>query len=153
MSSGTVTQPHLGQRKHTSVSGYPGNASIFLEKAKAGKRGSTPDSEALASSEDEQEHQHRLQSFTILHSSRPVRRASWLTEVQQAPQRKGSLGGGGTFSPTASNPSTPSEQAPWASAAGTTGVSATGRGHSSSNSIPWGNAIWSSDTQKACPLG
>lgn len=151
MSSSTVTQPHLGQRKRTSVSGYPGNASIFLEKAKAGKRGSTPDSEALASSEDEQEHQYRLQSFTNLHSSRPVRRASWLTEVQQAPQRKGSLGGGGTFSPTASNPSTPSEQAPWAAAAGTTGGSATGRGHSSSNSIPWGNAIWSSDAQKGPP--
>ncbi|KAL8903504.1 MAG: hypothetical protein Q9207_003889 [Kuettlingeria erythrocarpa] len=151
MSSSTGTQPQLGPRKRTSVSGYPGNASIFLEKAKVGKRGSTPDSEALASSDDEQEHQYRLQSFTNLHISRPVRRASWLTEAQQAPQRKGSLGGGGTFSPTASNSSTPSEQAPWAAAAGTTGGSATGRGHSSSNSIPWGNAIWSSDAPKGPP--
>ncbi|KAI4154590.1 MAG: hypothetical protein LQ341_000312 [Variospora aurantia] len=152
MASNIMSQPQLGQRKRTSVTGYPGNASIFLEKAKAGKRGSTPDSEALASSDDEQDHHHRLHPVANLQSSRPVRRASWLTEVQQAPQRKGSLGGGGVFSPTASHPSTPSsEQLSWGPAASATTGSATGRGHSSSNSIPWGSAIWSNDTQKGPP--
>lgn len=152
MTSNNASQPQLGQRKRTSVSGYPGNASIFLEKAKAGKRGSTPDSEALASSDDEQEHHYRLHSITNLPSSRPVRRASWLTEMQQAPQRKASLGGGGTFSPHASHPPTPpSEQTPWAASSSTPTGSATGRGHSSSSSIPWGSAIWSSDTQKGPP--
>lgn len=152
MTSNNVPQPQLGQRKRTSVSGYPGNASIFLEKAKAGKRGSTPDSEALASSDDEQEHHYRLHSMTNLQSSRPVRRASWFTDVQQVPQRKASLGGGGTSSPTASHPSTPSaEQIPWAAAAGVPTGAATGRGHSSSNSIPWGSAIWTSDPSKGPP--
>lgn len=147
-----MAQPQLGQRKRTSASGYPGNASIFLEKAKAGKRGSTPDSEALASSDDEQEHHYRLQSITNLQNSRPVRRASWLTEVQQVPQRKGSLGGGGTFSPSAPHSSTSSnEQMPWPAVSGTTTGPTAGRGHSSSSSIPWGNAIWSSDAQKGPP--
>ncbi|KAL8705859.1 MAG: hypothetical protein Q9201_001082 [Fulgogasparrea decipioides] len=152
MASNASSQSHLGQRKRTSFSGYPGNASIFLEKAKGSKRGSTPDSEALASSDDEQEHLHRLQSITNLQGSRPVRRASWLTDVHQAPQRKGSLGGGGTFSPNASHPATPSsEQVSWAAAAGTSAASAAARGHSSSSSIPWGSAIWSSETQKGPP--
>ncbi|KAI4177333.1 MAG: hypothetical protein LQ343_000313 [Gyalolechia ehrenbergii] len=153
MASVTPSQSQLGQRKRTSVGGYSGNASIFLEKAKAAKRGSTPDSEALASSDDEQEYHYRMQSIANLQGSRPARRASWLTEVNQAPQRKGSLGGGGTFSPSASHPTTPSgEHLPWASvAAGTSIGSSTGRGHSSSMSIPWGSAIWSSDTQKGPP--
>ncbi|KAL8959146.1 MAG: hypothetical protein Q9193_003939 [Seirophora villosa] len=152
MASNVNSQPQLGPRKRTSVTGYPGNASIFLEKAKAGKRGSTPDSEALASSDDEQDHHYRLHPVANFQSSRPVRRASWLTDVQQAPQRKGSLGGGGAFSPTASHPSTPSsEQLSLTAAAGVTTGSATGRVHSSNNSIPWGSAIWSNDTQKGPP--
>ncbi|KAL8945241.1 MAG: hypothetical protein Q9211_000251 [Gyalolechia sp. 1 TL-2023] len=153
MASITPSQSQLGQRKRASVSGYSSNASIFLEKAKAAKRGSTPDSEALASSDDEQEHHYRMHSIANLQGSRPARRASWLTEVNQAPQRKGSLGGGGTFSPNASHPTTLSgEHTPWAAvAAGTPIGSSAGRGHSSNMSIAWGSAIWSSDTQKGPP--
>lgn len=153
MASVASSQSHLGQRKRASVSGYPGNAAHLLEKTKGANRGSTPDSEALASSEDEQEHHYRMQSISSLQGSRSTRRASWLTEVNQAPQRKGSLGGGGTFSPNASHPTTPSgEHIPWAGvAAGTSIGSSTGRGHSSSTSIPWGSAIWSSDTPKGPP--
>ncbi|KAL8839768.1 MAG: hypothetical protein Q9170_001579 [Blastenia crenularia] len=154
MASTTPSQSNVSQRKRTSVSGYPGNASIFLEKAKVGKRGSTPDSEALASSDDEQEHHYRIQSIANIQGSRPVRRASWLNEINQAPQRKGSLGGGGAFPSNASHPPTPSnEHTPWAAAAAvaTSGGSSTGRGHPSSTSIPWGSAIWSSDTQKGLP--
>ncbi|KAL8926061.1 MAG: hypothetical protein Q9172_001940 [Xanthocarpia lactea] len=147
------SQSHLGQPKRTSFGAYAGNnASMFLEKAKVGNRGSTPDSEALASSDDEQEHHHRLQSIANLQSSRPVRRASWLPEIHQAPQRKGSLGGGGTFSPNASHPTTPSnESTPWATAAGSSTGSVTGRVHSSSTSVPWGSAIWSSEAPKGPP--
>ncbi|KAL8788080.1 MAG: hypothetical protein Q9213_001838 [Squamulea squamosa] len=153
MTSNLPSQSHLGQQKRTSSSGYGGNnASMFLEKAKIGNRGSTPDSEALASSDDEQEHHHRLQSIANLQSSRPVRRASWLPEIHQAPRRKGSLGGASTFSANASYPNTPSnESSPWANAAGSSIGSVSGRGHSSSTSIPWGSAIWSSEAQKGPP--
>ncbi|CAO1604536.1 hypothetical protein XANCAGTX0491_008087 [Xanthoria calcicola] len=153
MASNLPSQPHLGQPKRTSFSAYSGNnASMFLEKTKIGNRGSTPDSEALASSDDEQEHHHRLQSIANFQSSRPVRRASWLSEIHHAPQRKGSLGGGGTFSPNASHPTTPSnENSPWPAAVGSSTGSVTGRGHSSSTSIPWGSAIWSTEAQKGPP--
>ncbi|KAL8951579.1 MAG: hypothetical protein Q9222_002464 [Ikaeria aurantiellina] len=154
MASSTPSQSHFGQPKRTSFSGYPGNASIFLEKAKAGNRGSTPDSEALASSDDEQEHHYRLHSITNLPGTRPVRRPSWLTDTQQPPQRKASLSGAVTFPPNASHPASPAnEQIPWAAAAAPNAsmASATGRGHSASGSIPWGSAIWSSDTQKGPP--
>ncbi|KAL8867164.1 MAG: hypothetical protein Q9198_008621, partial [Flavoplaca austrocitrina] len=84
MASSTTSQPHAGQPKRTSFSTYAGyNASMFRDKAKVGNRGSTPDSEALASSDDEQEHHHRLQSIANLQSSRPVRRASWLSDMHQ----------------------------------------------------------------------
>ncbi|KAL8678794.1 MAG: hypothetical protein Q9186_004875 [Xanthomendoza sp. 1 TL-2023] len=152
MASYVPSQAHLGQPKRTSFSGYTGSsASMFLEKAKAGNRGSTPDSEALASSDDEQEHHHRLQSIANFQTSKPVRRASWLSEIHQAPQRKGSLGGSSTFSPNASHPTTPSNDNPWATAGGSSTGPVTGRGHSSSSSIPWGSAIWNSEAQKGPP--
>ncbi|KAL9595020.1 MAG: hypothetical protein Q9219_006689 [cf. Caloplaca sp. 3 TL-2023] len=149
----STAQPQLVQRKHTSISGFPGNASVFLEKVQTSKRGSTPDSEALASSDDEQEQQYKLQSIANLHGSKPIRRASWLAEFNQAPPRKVSLGGVGNYSPNPPHSTTPSsENLPWATAAaGVSSMSSTGRAHSSSTSIPWGNAIWSSDTQKGPP--
>ncbi|KAL8850957.1 MAG: hypothetical protein Q9221_004102 [Calogaya cf. arnoldii] len=153
MASNPSSQSHFGQPKRTSFSAYSGNnASMLLEKAKIGNRGSTPDSEALASSDDEQEHHHRLQSIANFQTSKPVRRASWLSDMHQAPQRKGSLGGSGTFSPNASHPTTPSnESTPWPAAVGASTGSVTGRGHSSSTSIPWGSAIWSTEAPKGPP--
>ncbi|KAL9588780.1 MAG: hypothetical protein Q9203_002416 [Teloschistes exilis] len=152
MASNAGFQSHLSQRTRTSFSGYPSNASVFREKAKAGQRGSTPDSEALASSDDEQEHHYRLHSIANLQASSSVRRSSWLAESNQVPQRKGSLGGGGTFSPNASHSPTPSgEQISWPAAAGTSSATAASRAHTSSNSIPWVSAIWSSDSQKGPP--
>ncbi|KAL8796747.1 MAG: hypothetical protein Q9182_007312, partial [Xanthomendoza sp. 2 TL-2023] len=152
MASYVPSHAHLSQPKRTSFSGYTGSsASMFLEKSKAGNRGSTPDSEALASSDDEQEQHHRLQSIGNFQASKPVRRASWLSEIHHAPQRKGSLGGGSTLSPNASHPTTPSNDNPWATAGGPSTGPVTGRGHSSSSSIPWGSAIWSSETQKGPP--
>lgn len=149
-----VNSAHTSQAKRTSFSGFPGgNATILLEKSKAGIRGSTPDSEALVSSDDEQDHCHRLQSINNTLGPKPTRRPSWLTEVQQAPQRKASLSGSGTFSPTSSHPETPpGDPTAW----GTTNVSSTGstigRGHSNSTSFPWGSAIWNAEPQKGPPL-
>lgn len=156
MASNISSHAHTGQAKRTSFSGFPGgNAAILIEKSKAGIRGSTPDSEALASSDDEQDHYHRLHSVANPLGPKPTRRPSWLTEVQQAPQRKASLSGSGTFSPTSSHPATPpGDSATW----GTNNVSSAGsnigRGHSNSSSFPWGgtSAIWNVEPQKGPPL-
>ena len=44
-------------------------------------RGSTPDSEALASSDDEQDHHHRLHQVTSNPGPVPAHHPSWLTET------------------------------------------------------------------------
>ncbi|KAI4215794.1 MAG: hypothetical protein LQ351_001781 [Letrouitia transgressa] len=154
MASSIGTQPPSSQvnKIHSPLSGHQGaNTSILLEKTKAGMRGSTPDSEALASSDDEQDHHNRLQQVHTIQSSRPTRRPSWFTETQHVSQRKGSLGGGGSFSPSHSYISSPSsEQGTWTSS-GAQPASGVGRGHSSNSSIPWGSAIWSNDSQKGPP--
>ena len=123
---------------------------MFLDKAKPGIRGSTPDSEALASSDDEQDQHHRLHTATSNNSyaPKPARRGSWLTEVQQPPQRKSSLNGGGPFSPASPHPVlNSSDQTPWGA-----NQSSGARGHSSSTSFPWGSAIWNNDSSKGPPL-
>lgn len=154
MASNANSQSHPVQAKRTSFSGFPGsNASILLEKSKAGMRGSTPDSEVLASSDDEQDHYPRIQSISNTLGPKPTRRPSWLTEVQQAPQRKPSLSGSGTFSPTSSHPATPSgDSVSWGANTVPSTGSAIGRGHSNSTSFPWVSAIWNSESQKGPPL-
>lgn len=154
MASNANSQSLPSQAKRTSFSGFPGsNASILLEKSKAGMRGSTPDSEVLASSDDEQDHYHRIQSISNALGPKPTRRPSWLTEVQQAPQRKPSLSGSGTFSPTSSHPATPSgDSVSWGPNTVPSTGSAIGRGHSNSTSFPWGSAIWNTESQKGPPL-
>ncbi|MCJ1313390.1 hypothetical protein MMC25_007068 [Agyrium rufum] len=128
------------------------NPSLLLEKAKAGIRRSTPDSEALASSDDEpeQRQQHPAVTSHPLLNKSTGRRTSWLGETGQTPQRKASLGGG-PFSPSSPGQmASPSEQGPWGSTSATMGPQA-GRGHSSSTSFPWGSTIWNNDNQKALP--
>lgn len=153
MTSTASSQTQAGQAKRTSFGGFPGGgASIFLDRSKAGFRGSTPDSEALASSDDEQDHHLRLHPVTSNPGPKPVRRLSWLTEVQQVPNRKGSLGGNGPFAPTSPNTTvSPNDQTPWGGNLGSNTGSAIGRGHANSTSFPWGNTIWNSDPQKGPP--
>lgn len=152
MAANSGSQPHGGPIKRTSFSSFPGNnASIFLEKAKVGIRGSTPDSEALASSDDEQDHHHRLQSINQTFGPRPARRSSWLSDIQQAPQRKVSLSGSGTFSPGNSHPATPATDQNWGPSIAVPAGSTMGRGHAGSVSFPWGNAIWNSESQRGPP--
>lgn len=154
MAAQTNSQGQSQQAKRTSFSGFPGgNASLFLEKSKAGMRGSTPDSEALASSDDEQDHYHRLHSINSTLGAKPARRSSWLTDVQAPAQRKPSLTGSGTFDHTSSHPTTPSSDSlGWGPNAHSSTGSAIGRGHSNSASFPWSGTIWNSEPQKGPPL-
>lgn len=125
---------------------------MLLDRSKAGIRGSTPDSEALASSDDEQDHHHRLRPVTSNPSSKPTRRPSWLNETQQAPIRKVSLGGNGPFSPASpSSTALSGDQILWGSGPGSATGSTLGRGHSTSTSFPWGSTIWNNDSQKVLP--
>ena len=150
MNSGTAPQGQNGPVKRTSFSSFPaGSASMFLDRSKAGIRGSTPDSEALASSDDEQDHYHRLHPVTSNPGPKSGRRPSW---TPQAPVRKGSLGGHGPFSPVSPNSAAPSsDQVPWGGGASSTTGSVVGRGHSASTSFPWGSTIWNNDSQKGPP--
>ena len=153
MASGATSQAQASQVKRTSFGGFPGSsASMLLDRSKIGIRGSTPDSEALVSSDDEQDHHHRLHPVTSNPNSKSNRRSSWLTETQQSPIRKSSLGGNGPFTPTSPNSSAPSsEQSIWGNSGGPITASTIGRGHSTNNSFPWGNPIWNNDVQKGPP--
>lgn len=139
--------------------GYPGIApskqSLLLDKLNV--RRSTPDSEALASSDEEVDlhRQEQVQPLIQQQQQKPVRRASWINNTSQEalPQRKGSIASG-TMSPTASHPSTPSAD----SGAGTWGSHSThatmGRSHHAQappSAFPWGTAIWNSDRSKEPP--
>ena len=153
MGSSAPSQIPAGQPKRTSFGGFSGSsASLFLDRSKAGIRGSTPDSEALASSDDEQDHHHRLHPVTSNPHTKPTRRPSWLTETQQSPIRKASLSGNGPFSPASPSSSiNPGDQLTWATGASSSAGSNIGRGHSTSTSFPWTNTIWSNDAQKGPP--
>ena len=153
MASNAQSQAQVSQAKRTSLGGFPGgSASIFLDRSKAGIRGSTPDSEALASSDDEQDHSHRLRPVTSNPNPKPARRPSWLTEAQQSPIRKGSLGANGPFSPASPSSTVPSgDQVTWGNGAGSATNSTIGRGHSTSASFPWTSTIWNNDSQRGPP--
>ena len=153
MTSSGASQAQVTQAKRTSFGGFPGgSASIFLDRSKAGIRGSTPDSDALASSDDEQDHLYRLHPVTSNPNSKPTRRPSWLTETQQSPNRKGSLGGSGPFSPASPSSAAPSgDQIPWGNGTSPATGSVLGRGHSTSTSFPFASTIWNNDPQKGPP--
>ena len=152
MSSNIASQSTSGLPKRTSFGNFAGNnASMLLDRAKGGIRGSTPDSEALVSSDDEPDHLHRLQTVTSNPGSKPNRRTSWFTESQQGPARQPSLAGNGPFSPVSPGTMTSGDQAPWSANTGSSTNSTMGRGHSNSASFPWGNTIWNNDSQKGPP--
>jgi hypothetical protein len=131
----------------TASSMTSSNPSILLDKFNG--RRSTPDSEALASSDDEADRQDHHQP--PVQPQKPTRRASWLNDTTQsgAQPRKGSFASS-SMSPTTSHPSTPSaESGTWgAHAQGGSGV---GRGHAGSSSFPWGSGIWNNESRKEPP--
>ncbi|KAI1124093.1 hypothetical protein F5Y10DRAFT_38174 [Nemania abortiva] len=126
----------------------PSNQSILLDKLNV--RRSTPDSEALASSDDEPDTHRQDTPQAPVQPQRPVRRASWLNDTSQATlphPRKGSFAGS-SMSPTTSHPTTPSTEAGagvWASHPSSSGPM--GRGHQPP-SFPWGTGIWTSERKE-----
>ncbi|OJD17820.1 hypothetical protein AJ78_02119 [Emergomyces pasteurianus Ep9510] len=130
---------------------YPpgSNASILLEKTRPGVRRSTPDSEALASSEDEDHHHAQPPAAPV---AKPMRRTSWLNEVPTTLARKASLPTSASFSSANSNPTTPAaDQSPWGSATSPGLNTPLGWGSAGAGSFPWGTAIWNSETRKEPP--
>src|SRR4051794_36046193 len=128
------------------------NGSMFPDKR--GLRGSTPDSEALVSSEDELDQQQAqgqaLSAATAL-PVKPHRRPSWLGDVQSA-QRRGSFVGTNSFSSGNSHPATPStDVSSWATGLGSNSSSTLGRGHVPHGSFPWGAGIWNNESRKEPP--
>lgn len=138
-----------GQSTYSAMS--ISNPSILLDKFNG--RRSTPDSEALASSDDEGE-THRQENVPLTAAPhKPVRRASWLNDTMQplSQPRKGSFASS-SMSPTTSHPSTPSaETGPWGSHAPTSSTIASGRGPPGSASFPWGAGIWNAESRKDPP--
>lgn len=120
------------------------NPSLLLSKFN--ERRSTPDSEALASSDDEAERQDVQQPVNP--PSKPTRRASWLNDTTPSgtQPRKGSFASS-TMSPTTSHPTTPSTE----SNAWSTHSQVAGRGHTSPGSFAWGSGIWNTESRKEPP--
>lgn len=124
---------------------HQASASILLEKSNPGLRRSTPDSEALASSDDEIEHAKAMANNNAK-ANRNARRTSWLNDVTSANiNRKPSITG--PYSPSTSHPGTPgSEQSPW------TAINPSGAAAwpSQQTSYPWTH-IWGQDGRKDPP--
>lgn len=141
--------PKAGQGGFPSMA--HNNQSLLLEKLNV--RRSTPDSEALASSDDEPEHRQDAVHSSVQHQ-KPVRRASWLNDTSQAnisPVRKSSFASS-TMSPAASHPSTPSAEtsvSTWGSHSAHT--AAMGRPHQQPSTFAWGTGIWNTERSKDPP--
>ncbi|OQD64624.1 hypothetical protein PENPOL_c007G00989 [Penicillium polonicum] len=127
-------------------------ASAILEKTHPGVRRSTPDSDALASSDDDGEHGAQPQNIIPPTTRPPVRRTSWLNEVPLSAQRKHSLSGG-HLSSTPSNPTSPaSDQAPWATTSpGLAGSFNWNQPAGSAFSWGTGTGIWNTESRKEPP--
>jgi hypothetical protein len=143
------------QSGKTNQSGYTSmsasNPSILLDKLHA--RRSTPDSEAMASSDDEAESHRQDSQAPTAPAHKPVRRASWLndTSLPLSQPRKGSFASS-SMSPTTSHPSTPSaESGTWGAHIPVTSAAAQSRGPPNSSSFPWGGGIWNDSRGKEPP--
>lgn len=123
-------------------------ASLLLEKSHPGLRRSTPDSEALASSDDEIEHTKSTASNNIK-TGRTVRRTSWLNDTSTSnTNRKPSITG--PYSPSGSHPGTPgTEVSAWANVTTSNPSGWPGTNTSFANT-GWPN-IWSQDGRKDPP--
>lgn len=124
---------------------HQASASMLLEKANPGLRRSTPDSEALASSDDEIE-QNKANATSNPKAPKGGRRTSWLNDISASnPNRKPSITA--PYSPSTSNPGTPAaEQSSWTSMTSPAGTAWSG----SNASYSWGN-IWGQDNRKEPP--
>ncbi|CEL05940.1 Putative PSP1 domain protein [Aspergillus calidoustus] len=142
----------MSQNKPSSASHTPpNNASARLEKTHPGIRRSTPDSEALASSDDDGDHPLPAPS-TSAPAHKPARRTSWLNEIPASMPRKSSLTG--PLSSGASIPTSPAtEQSGW-QATTSPGLNSSLTWNAVANttsSFPWGTGIWNTDSRKEPP--
>lgn len=115
-------------------------------------RRSTPDSEALASSDDEVEQHPQMSAAPSAPVPKTIRRTSWLNELPQSMPRKASLATGAALSSAGSNPTTPAvDQLAWATntSPGLNSSISSGWGHS--GSFPWGVGIWNTESRKEPP--
>ncbi|KAK3989550.1 hypothetical protein QBC44DRAFT_81536 [Cladorrhinum sp. PSN332] len=113
----------------------PTSQAILLDKL---ARRSTPDSEALASSDDEGDALRQESAPAPPQPQKPIRRASWLNDTSQQvapPKRKGSFASA-SMSPTTSHPSAPASDLNTTAWGSPSGVLA--RGHSGSGTFAWG---------------
>jgi hypothetical protein len=144
--SASIGKPGHPQRGNMPAFGTFGSqqpASLLFEKANPGLRRSTPDSEALASSDDEAD---QGRSATISQKlPKPTRRTSWLNDVAAANatglNRKPSASA--QYSPSASNPGTPSADQPsWPNLGNPTSAP----WPTAPTSSPW-TSIWSQENR------
>jgi hypothetical protein len=143
----TAGKPVMAPKPGSSAPGN--NASIRLEKGNQGIRRSTPDSEALTSSDDELDHRQGPTS-TNAPLSKPVRRTSWLNELPQNLPRRTSITASGSLAPVGINTQSPeTEQTSWGANAspGVNGSISWGHG----SSFPWATGIWTADNRKEPP--
>ncbi|KAK2756199.1 hypothetical protein FQN54_005607 [Arachnomyces sp. PD_36] len=136
---------------HHAFQNSGNNASLLLEKTHPGVRRSTPDSEALASSDDELE-QHHLNQIQNAPPQKTARRTSWLNEVPSSLPRKASLTASNSFPSTSSNPTTPAvDQTSWGTNPSPGLSNSMTWGPSGTGSFPWGTAIWNTESRKEPP--
>ncbi|KAG6010287.1 hypothetical protein E4U21_007336 [Claviceps maximensis] len=130
-------------------SGTTNSQSLLLDKV-ANARTSTPDSEALASSDDEGEHRNNETSHNPpAQTHKPARRSSWLNDTSQplSRPRKESFASS-PMSPTGSHTSTPSAEkgiGPWGSHSSSSAVGRSG----GSSAFAWGTGIWNVERKDA----
>ncbi|KIW64983.1 hypothetical protein, variant [Phialophora macrospora] len=124
---------------------HQGSASLLLERSNPDLRRSTPDSEALASSDDEPDHTKAVAASNT-RPGKPGRRTSWLNDVSASNvNRKPSITG--PYSPSTSHPGTPgTENSPWTNA----NTSGSAAWPNPASSYPW-NTIWNPDGRKDPP--
>ena len=106
------TQSRMAQQPRTGMPTFGAfqpnqnqNASILLGRSNAGLRRSTPDSEVLASSDDEADQSRGVPAPPKI--TKNTRRTSWLTDIPPS-HRKPSMTASGPYSPSGSHPATPS---------------------------------------------
>jgi hypothetical protein len=133
---------------------FTSHKSVLLERANPGVRRSTPDSEALASSDDETENTRTLSSANASQPPKPARRTSWLDQIPSSSTRRPSTQLSAAHLANEPHPETPSaDLAGWPTASVSPKTSAaTGWGSTSGSPFPWGTTgIWN-DSRKDHPL-
>lgn len=138
MNTNNKPTPGAKASGHSAHISHSGNA-ILLEKLSARK--STPDSEALASSDDEGDVQRT--TFTLpVTQQKPVRRSSWLNDTQSGNQlRKPSFS---TMQPTSSNTNSSADASNMSSVLTSAATASGVRAHP--GPVPlWSQGIWGAD--------